>query len=124
MPTSRSVERRLIWLTLGFAAAGSLIAWICFSLRAGMSFAAGAAIGCGNLLWIRFTVDRVFARGGKGSTAPVVAGYLARLMLIPLSLYAMIRFFSVDVIAAVAGLVVLVCSVLAEGILEGFGSNP
>jgi len=36
----------------------------------------------------------------------------------------MIRFLFVDVIAAVAGFAVFICSVFIEGILEAFGSSP
>jgi hypothetical protein len=54
----------------------------------------------------------------------VLAGFICRLLLIPLCLYAMMRFLFLDVIAAVAGFALFVCSVFVEGILEAFGSSP
>ncbi len=119
-----NVERRLLWLTAGLSAAGSLIVWLCFGAREGLSFAGGALVGGGDLLWLRATVGKVFARDLKPSKGPVLAGYFLRLLLIPLCLYVMIRFLFVELIAAVAGLVVLICSVLVEGILEAFVCNP
>jgi hypothetical protein len=119
-----TVERRLVWLSLGLSAAGSLAAWACFGAREGLSFAGGAAVGGGELLWLRSSIGKLFVRGPRSSTLPVLAGYFLRLLLIPLSLYVMIRFLIVDVIAAVIGMMVLIGSVLVEGVLEAFGSNP
>jgi hypothetical protein len=118
------VERRLVWISLGLAAAGSMAAWVCFGVREGLSFAGGAAMGGGELLWLRSSIGKMFARGRGSSSLPVLAGYFVRLLLIPVSLYVMIRFLFVDVIAAVIGMMVLIGSVLVEGILEAFGSNP
>ncbi len=119
-----NIERRLLWLTAGLAAGGSLIVWACFGTREGLSFAGGALVGGGDLLWLRATVGRLFGPDLTRSKAPVLAGYFLRLLLIPLGLYVMIRFLFVELIAAVAGLVVLICSVLVEGILEAFVCNP
>lgn len=118
------VERRIIWLTLGLAVVGITTAWACFGAREGLSFAGGAAVGCGELLWLRSSVGKLFARGPRSSTLRILGGYFLRLLLIPFSLYVMIRFLFVDVIAAVIGIMVLVGSVLVEGVLEAFGSNP
>jgi hypothetical protein len=81
-------------------------------------------VGCGEVLWLRSSIGKVFARGPRSSNLRVLAGYFLRLLLIPFSLYVMIRFLTVDVIAAVAGMMVLIGSVLVEGVLEAFGSNP
>ena len=118
------IERRLVWLSLGLAAAGSLAAWVCFGAREGLSFAGGAVVGGGELLWLRSSIGRMFVRSAASSSLPVLAGYFLRLLLIPVSLYVMIRFLFVDVIAAVTGMMVLTGSVLIEGVLEAFGSNP
>ena len=119
-----NVERRLVWLSLGLAAAGSMAAWVGFGVREGLSFAGGAAVGGGELLWLRSSIGKMFGRGPASSNFPILAGYFLRLLLIPLSLYVMIRFLFVEVIAAVIGMMVLVGSVLVEGILEAFGGNP
>jgi hypothetical protein len=101
-----------------------MAAWVCFGAREGLSFAGGAAVGGGELLWLRSSVGKLFARGSRSSNLRVLAGYFLRLLLIPFSLYVMIRFLFVDVIAAVTGMMVLIGSVLVEGVLEAFGSNP
>lgn len=124
--TSRigSLERRLFLLGLGLAAGGGLLTWFCFGVREGLSFLAGAALAGGDLLWLRSTVSTIFSGKLRRSKLRVLAGFGCRLLLIPLCLYAMMRFLFLDVIAAVAGFALFVCSVFVEGILEAFGSSP
>jgi hypothetical protein len=118
------VERRIVRLYLGLAAGGSMAAWIFFGAREGLSFAGGAVVGGVELLWLRASIGKIFVRGPRSSNRPVLAGYFLRLLLIPFSLYVMIRFLFADVIAVVTGMMVLIGSVLVEGVLEAFGSNP
>lgn len=121
---NRRLERRLFWLGVGLTAAGSLAAWFFFGGNAGWSFLAGGALAGGNVLWLRYSIDGLLLRDPKRSKIQVLGGFFLRLMLIPLCLYAMIRFLFLDIIAAVAGFAVLVCSVFIEGILEAFGRSP
>ena len=121
---NESLERRLFWLGFGLTAAGSLAAWVLSGSNAGLSFMAGGALAGGNLLWLRSSVGALLLHGPKRSKIQVLGGYFLRLMLIPLCLYVMIRFLFLNVIAAVAGLAVLVCSVFIEGILEAFSRSP
>jgi hypothetical protein len=118
------VERRLVWLSLGLAAAGSMTAWVCFGARAGLSFAGGAAVGGGELLWLRSSIGKVLVRSPGSSNLPILASYFLRILLILVSLYVMICVLFADVIAVVTGMMVLIGSVLIEGVLEAFGSNP
>ena len=119
-----SLERRLFWLGFVLTAAGSLATWFFFSGNAGWSFMAGGALAGGNLLWLRSSVGSLLLRDPKRSKTQVLAGFILRLMLIPLCLYVMIRFLFLDIFAAVAGFAVFVCSVFIEGILEAFGRGP
>jgi hypothetical protein len=119
-----SLERRLLLLGLGLTAGGGLLTWVCFGVREGLSFLAGAALAGGDLLWLRSTVGTIFSGSLQRSRLRVLAGFICRLLLIPLCLYAMMRFLFLDVIAAVAGFALFVCSVFVEGILEAFGSSP
>jgi hypothetical protein len=119
-----SLERRLFWLGVGLAATGTLAAWVFFGSNAGWSFMAGSALAGGNMLWLRSSIGSLLLRDPKRSKIQVLGGYFLRLMLIPLCLYVMIRFLFLNVIAAVAGLAVLVCSVFIEGILEAFSRSP
>jgi hypothetical protein len=117
-------ERRILFLSLWLAAAGALLGWMIFGLRAGLSFLAGAALAGGNLLWLRSSIYAAFSRGAERAKTRVLAGYLLRLLLSPLSLYVMIRFLFLDVLAAAAGVSVFVCSLFIEGVLEAFGNSP
>lgn len=119
-----SIERRLFWLGCGLSAGGSLLAWAWFGPRLGISFLSGAALAGADLVWLRSTVQAIFFGDVKRSKIKILSGFFLRLLLIPLCLYAMIRFLFLDIIAAVAGLAVFVCSVFIEGILEAFGSSP
>ena len=118
------LERRLIRLGVGLTAAGSLVTWLFFGRKAGLSFLAGGVLAGGNLLWLRSSVSTLILRDPKRSRFQVLGGFILRLMLIPLCLYVMIRFLFLDILAAVAGFAVFVCSVFIEGILEAFGSSP
>lgn len=119
-----SLERRLLWLGIWLAVGGTILVWIIFGLRAGLSFAAGAALGGGDLSWLRSSILAILSGDLKRSKSQVLAGFFLRLLLIPLCLYVMIRFLFLDILAAVAGFAVFICSVFVEGVLEAFGSSP
>lgn len=120
----KDVEKRLLMIGLVLAAAGSLMAWLFFGARCGLSFAAGAALAGADLWWLRSSIGAVFSGDLKGSKLQALAGFFLRLLLIPLGLYVMIRFLFLDIIAAVTGFAVFICSVFVEGVLEAFGSSP
>jgi hypothetical protein len=120
----KNLERRILRLNLWLAAAGCALAWAVFGTRAGLSFLAGSALAAGNLFWLRSTVRAAFAGAPERAKTRILAGYLLRLLLIPLCLYVMIRFLFLDVLAAAAGVSVFVCSIFIEGVLEAFGSSP
>ncbi len=119
-----NLEQRLFRLSCWIALAGCLLVWTFAGMRAGLSFAAGAVLGGANLSWLRSTLAAVFSGDLKRARFKVLGGFFLRLMLIPLCLYAMIRFLFLDILAAVAGLAVFICSVFVEGVLEAFGSSP
>ena len=118
------IERRLFWLGVALTAVGSLLAWLCFGGRVALSFVAGAGLAGADLLWLRATIGTIFSGNLKRSKSKVLAGFFLRLVLIPLCLYVMIRFLFLNVLAAVSGFAILVCSVFFEGVLEAFGSSP
>jgi hypothetical protein len=118
------LEKRLLRIGLGLAAAGVVLTSLLFDMHAGLSFGAGAALGAADLSWLRSSVGTIFAGSLKHSQSKVLAGFFLRLLLIPLGLYVMIRFLFLNIIAAVAGFAVFLCSVFVEGVLEAFGSNP
>lgn len=124
VPRMGSLESRLLWLSLGLTAVGSLLAWWGFGGRAALSLLAGGALAGADLFWLRSALGSAFSGDPKRSKLQVLMGYVLRLLLIPLCLYAMIRFLFLDTIAAVAGFGVFVCSVFVEGVLEAFGISP
>ncbi len=119
-----NLERRLLWLTSGLTACGILLTWWGFGGRAALSFLAGVGLAATDLVWLRSTMHSIFSSSARSRKSKVLLGFFLRLLLIPLGLYAMIRFLCLDVVAAVAGLGIFICSVLVEGVLEAFGCSP
>jgi hypothetical protein len=103
--------------------AGALACWALISLRIAGSFLAGGALAGLNLAWLHRSVRAVLC-GAKAPKRRILIEFFCRVLLIPLGLYAMIRFLFLSVPAAVAGFAVFSCSVLIEGILEAFGNQP
>ena len=119
-----NLEKRLLQLALGLTIVGTILTWIFFGTREGLSFLAGALLAAGDLAWLRASLGGVFSRDPKRAKPQVLAGFFLRLLLIPLCLYVMIRFLFLNLLAAVAGFAIFLCSVFVEGILEAFGSSP
>ncbi len=113
-----NIERRIFWIGVWLAAGGSLLTWFLFGFRNGASFLAGGALAGLNLLMLRTAVTAALFYDPKRSKRRILAGYFLRLLLIPLCLYAMIRFLFLGVIAAVGGFAVFNCSIFVEGVLE------
>jgi hypothetical protein len=120
----KQIERRLAWIGIGLVLAGSIVTALRFGLLTGASFLAGGALAAVNLAWLRQIVSGLAFSDPKTSRRRLLAGYIVRLVLIPLGLYAMIRFLSLSIPAAVAGFAVFNCSVFVEGVLEAFGYRP
>jgi hypothetical protein len=120
----KRIERRLVWIGIWLVLAGSILTGLRFGMMTGTSFLAGGALAAVNLSWLRQIVSGFVFSDPKTSRRRLLAGYIVRLVLIPLSLYAMIRFLSLSIPAAVAGFAVFNCSVFVEGVLEAFGYRP
>jgi hypothetical protein len=120
----KTLEKRLFWIGMILAGIGSILSWGLFGMCAGLSFGGGAILGGGQLLWLRSSIGAIFAGDLKGSKFQVLAGFIFRLLLIPLGLYAMIRFLFLDIFAAMCGFAVFICSVFVEGVLEALDSSP
>ena len=120
----KRIERRLAWIGVGLVLIGSVVTALRFGILTGVSFFAGGALAAGNLSWLRQTVTGFVFSDPQRSKRRLLAGYIVRLVLIPLTLYAMIRFLSLSIPAAVAGFAVFNCSVFVEGVLEAFGYRP
>ncbi len=112
------VEKRIFVLGGLIVAAGSAAVWFVFGGVTGISFLAGGVLAALNLAWLRQTIRALTLSDPKISKRRVLAGFFLRLLLIPLCLYAMIRFLFWSILAAVAGFALFHCSVFLEGILE------
>jgi hypothetical protein len=113
-----NIERRLFLLGALLAGMGSLVAGYFYGSRALISLLAGGALAGVNLGLLRSAVSSIVFYQPKKSKRRILIGYFLRLLLIPLSLYAMIRFLFLSIPAAVAGFALFNCNILIEGILE------
>ncbi len=120
----KGLEARIFRIGTGLVVCGSLVALAVYGFGIGASFLAGGALGGLNLVWLRQTVNSAFAWNPSRLKARILAGFFLRLLLIPLSLYVMLRFLFLNVPAAVSGFAVFNCSIFVEGVLEAFGSRP
>jgi hypothetical protein len=117
------IERRIFWIGTVLSLSGAVICTGIWGVRSGTSFAAGSLLGGLGLAWLRWTVTRiVFADPGR-SVNRVIVGFILRLLLIPLCLYAMIRFLLTGIVAAVAGFAVFTCSIFIEGVYEALKNS-
>ena len=120
IPKAKSIEQRIFWIGAGLVVALSLFVGVSFGLRSAASFISGGALGIFNLLWLRQSVSALAFENPKRAKLLSLAGFFLRLLLIPLTLYAMLRFLFLSIPAAVAGFAVFNCSIFVEGILEAF----
>ena len=117
-PERRSLEIRVMHIGGWLAAAGTLLTWLFYDLRQALSFLGGGLLAGLSMLWLRAVLNAAFLQERNAHKWRILAGFLLRLLLIPLCLYAMIRFLFLSVPAAVAGFAAIHCSILVEGILE------
>ena len=123
-PRMKRLERRIFLIGLWLVAAGSVVTAILYDVPHGASLLAGGTIAALSLLWLRQAVDAIIFYDPKRSKRRILGGFFLRLLLIPLCLYAMMRFLFLSIPAAVAGFALFNCSVLVEGILEAFEGSP
>ena len=114
------IESRIFWLGGCLVGVGAVLAGCTFGFRNGLSFLAGGLLSAANLAVLRHTVNTVLLKRSGNSPFRVAASYIARLVLIPLCLYAMMRFFFLGIIAATAGFAAFSCGIFLEGIIEAF----
>ncbi len=101
---------------------GSILTILAFGLRYGVSFLAGGLLAAINLSMLRSTINYALRRS-RISKIRITAGYILRLLLIPLCLYAIMRLFFFGIIAATAGFAVFSCGIFIEGVFEAFKSS-
>ncbi len=119
-----NLERRIFWIGAWLVVAGSLVIGALLGFLNGASFLAGGVLAGVNLWLLRLAINAAVLHDQKRSKRRILAGYFLRLLLIPLCLYAMIRFLFLGVLAAVGGFAVFNCSIFVEGILEARRGSP
>jgi len=121
---SRSIERRILLIGCALSLLGGIFVAGVFGLVPGLSFLAGGGLAAVGGIWLRGIVGALVFEDPKRSKSRVLGGFLLRLLLIPLALYAMIRFLYLSAPAAVAGFATFSCSIFVEGILEAIEGPP
>ncbi len=116
------LESRLLFIGGILVCLGSVLVSLGYGVHYGISFLAGGMLSAANLAWLRHTVNSALGKPDK-SQFRIVAGFILRLLLIPLFLYAIIRLFFFGIIAAIAGFAVFSSCILVEGLLEAFKSG-
>jgi len=118
------IERRLFRIGLILTAAASAGVFIWSGLAAAVSCAVGGALAAASMHWLSRTISAVVAPHPKASKRSVLLGYVLRLMLIPICLYAMLRLHFFSIPAVVGGFAAFTFAALIEGILEAAGGRP
>ena len=116
-----NIEYRLFLIGASLVGLGSILTILAFGLQYGVSFLAGGLLAAINLAMLRSTINYALRRS-RISKVRITAGYILRLLLIPLCLYAIMRLFFFGIIAATAGFAVFSCGIFIEGVFEAFKS--
>ncbi len=95
----------------------TLAGLIIFDWQVAASILLGGLLAFLNLHWLTAGVDLLLKTGDKRRVGPVVAKYLARLVLIFAILFAIIHFSFLSVLGALLGLSVFILSGMVEAVI-------
>ena len=109
------VTSRIFKVTLAISGAGTLAALAWRGWRVGAGFALGAAISWINFRWLKHAVDSLSGKRARPRLA-VLAGF--RYLLLGAAAYAILRYSSISLRGALAGLFVSVTAVIVEIFFE------
>lgn len=123
-------SKRILWLTaiLGFATAAGVA--VLKSGRWGLGIAAGTALAWVNYRWLDQALGALVtsATAQEGSPKAVVplslyAKFIGRYLLIGLTLYVIVVFFRVPILACLVGLLALGSGTIAAALYDVFSGN-
>jgi hypothetical protein len=117
---TNEIELRIFRTGACLVGIGAVLTAFFFGFRQGTSFLAGGLLSAANLAVLRHSVNTALLGRSRNSGFRVVASYVLRLVLIPLCLYAMMRFLFLGIIAAIAGFAAFNCGIFIEGVFEAF----
>jgi len=109
----RRVSRNIFLLAAG--GAGVMAAWR--GWRTGLLFLAAATASCFSFAWLRRMVES-FGPGAGPTSGRILVLFALRYLLLAAVAYAIVKFFGVNAIAALAGLFVPVVAILCEIVYE------
>lgn len=106
--------RRVTWIILALALIGFAFLALTKGMRIGAAFLIGATVSYGSFWGWRQLVDALTPEPKKRSSFP----FVARILLLIVMAYAIIKFLGLNVAAAASGLLVSAAAVLLELIFE------
>jgi hypothetical protein len=105
--------RRIVWLSTGLGLAGAVAATAWWDWRTGAGFLVGAAASTANVLLLRRVVRLL-----GGEDKPAGTGMLTRFLLLGAAGFAIIKYFEVNLMAALIGLFAAAAAVILEILFE------
>ena len=107
------IARNMVWL----AAAGALAGWVAAGWRWAAGFLLGSAISMVNYRGLRRLVESL---GGKAPGRSSIGGFrfFLRFVILAAGAYVILRFSSINVLAVLVGLFVLIGAVFIEAASE------
>lgn len=123
-------SRHIQWLTLAFGFAAALWAAIARTPRWGVGIAIGAALAWLNFRWLDQALAGLVtaAAAQQGRPKPVVplsvyGKFVARYLLIGITLYVTVTFFGVPIVACLLGLFALGAGAMAAALYDVFSGS-
>ena len=109
------VTRRMYWLIVALGVVGAGAAFAKAGWQAGLGFLLGAAASYLNFHWLHSLVDAM----GEGKARPLLAFFLGnRYFLFGIVAYLIVKWLGINLMAALAGLLVPVAAIFAEVLYE------
>jgi hypothetical protein len=119
MISADSFESRSFRIGAILVCAGSVATTLIFGFRHGICFFIGGILSVLNLSMLHHSINAALSRPANHKLL-TVGSYILRLLLIPICLYAIMRFFFWGIISAIAGFAVFGCGIFFEGISQTF----
>ncbi len=123
-------SRRIQWLTLVIGGAAAFVVAIARTPRWGAGIAIGAVLAWINFRWLDQALGGLVmaATAQQGRAKPLVplslyAKFIARYLLIGISLYVTVTFFAVPVVACLLGLLALGAGATAAALFDVFSGS-
>lgn len=123
-------SRRISWLTVIFGLLAALVAGVLKGVHWGVGIAVGTALAWLNFRWLDQALGALAtsAAAQEGSPRAVVplslyAKFIGRYLLIGLTLYVIVVFFRVPILACLVGLLALGSGTIAAALYDVFSGN-